>query len=287
MIGIILAGGRGTRLAPITNSISKQLLNVYNKPMIYYPLSTLMLAGIRDIIIIVTSQSLPNFRLLLGDGSKIGISITYKVQDEPNGIVEGILLSENEIKSQKVALILGDNIFHGNSLGTNLQDFRNVVGAQIFAYRVSNPSDYGVIEIDAEGLPKSLEEKPLVPKSNYAVPGLYFYDEFVIDLAKNVKSSARKELEITELNQMYLSAGQLKVKVLERGTTWLDTGTFESLHMASSYIRTIEERQGLRISVLEEIAYRNGWINDLELFKLSSEYGQSPYGKYLLELLNQ
>ena len=287
MIGIILAGGRGTRLAPITNSVSKQLLNVYNKPMIYYPLSTLMLAGIRDIIIIVTSQSLPNFRQLLGDGSKIGISIIYKVQDEPNGIVEGILLSENEIKARKVALILGDNIFHGNSLGTNLQDFRNVVGAQIFAYRVSNPSDYGVIEIDAEGLPKSLEEKPLVPKSNYAVPGLYFYDEFVIGLAKDVKSSDRKELEITELNQMYLSAGKLKVKVLERGTTWLDTGTFESLHMASSYIRTIEERQGLRISVLEEIAYRNGWINDLELLKLCNEYGQSPYGKYLMELLNK
>jgi glucose-1-phosphate thymidylyltransferase len=284
MIGIILAGGMGTRLKPITDSVSKQLLNVYNKPMIYYPLSTLMLAGIRDIIIIVTSQHLPSFTHILGDGSKLGINIQYKIQDKPNGIAEGLLLSKAEIEGKKVALILGDNIFHGSQLGTNLKVYKDVDGAQIFAYRVSDPENYGVININTDGFPVSIEEKPRTPKSNLAVPGLYFYDETVLEYAEKIIPSARGELEISEINNLYLLDNKLNVKILERGTTWLDTGSFESLHMAASYIKTIEERQGLKISVIEEVAYRNGWINNQELINLGLLYNKSSYGSYLLEI---
>ena len=284
MIGIILAGGMGTRLKPITDSISKQLLNVYNKPMIYYPLSTLMLAGIRNIIIIVTAQHLLNFKKLLGDGSRIGINIEYKIQEKPNGIAEGLILSKSEINGNKVALILGDNIFHGSQLGSNLSNFKNIDGAQIFGYRVSDPENYGVIEINRDGIPVSIEEKPKIPKSHFAVPGLYFYDETVLSYAERITPSSRGELEITDINNMYLQDNNLKVKVLERGTTWLDTGSFETLHMAASYIKTIEDRQGLKISVIEEIAYRNGWIKNQELIALGNEHKNSPYGRYLLEV---
>jgi glucose-1-phosphate thymidylyltransferase len=284
MVGIILAGGMGTRLKPITDGVSKQLLNVYNKPMIYYPLSTLMLAGIREIVIIVTKQHLPNFKKILGDGSKIGINLRYKIQDKPNGIAEGILLSKEEIRGKKVALILGDNIFHGSQLGSNLKSFTEIVGALIFGYRVSDPQNYGVIELNKQGSAVSIEEKPLLPKSNLAVPGLYFYDEMLSKYAEIIVPSARGELEITDINNLYLSDNKLKVKILERGTTWLDTGTFETLHMASSYIKTIEDRQGLKISVIEEIAFRNGWITDKELVALAKSYTNSPYGDYLMEI---
>ena len=287
MIGIILAGGMGTRLKPITAGVSKQLLNVYNKPMIYYPLSTLMLAGIRTIVIVVTKQYLPNFKEILGDGSRIGITLEYKIQDEPNGIAHGILLSKNEIKGKKVALILGDNIFHGSQLGTNLKSFTDLSGAQIFGYRVSDPENYGVIELNKEGGAVSIEEKPSLPKSNLAVPGLYFYDETLINYAERIVPSLRGELEITDINNLYLADNKLKVKILERGTTWLDTGSFESLHMASSYIKTIEDRQGLKISVIEEIAFRNGWISDKELVTLAKSYPNSPYGQYLMEIATE
>lgn len=287
MVGIILAGGMGTRLKPITDGVSKQLLNVYNKPMIYYPLSTLMLAGIRTIVIVVTKQYLPNFKEILGDGSRIGINLEYKIQDEPNGIAHGILLSKNEIKGKKVALILGDNIFHGSQLGTNLKSFTDLSGAQIFGYRVSDPENYGVIELNKEGDAVSIEEKPSVPKSNLAVPGLYFYDETLINYAERLVPSPRGELEITDINNLYLADNKLKVKILERGTTWLDTGSFESLHMASSYIKTIEDRQGLKISVIEEIAFRNGWISDKELVTLAKSYPNSPYGQYLMEIATE
>lgn len=287
MVGIILAGGMGTRLKPITDGVSKQLLNVYNKPMIYYPLSTLMLAGIRTIVIVVTKQYLPNFKEILGDGSRIGVKLHYKIQDEPNGIAQGILLSKNEIKGKKVALILGDNIFHGSQLGTNLKSFTGLMGAQIFGYRVSDPENYGVIELNKEGDAVSIEEKPILPKSNLAVPGLYFYDETLLDYAERIVPSPRGELEITDINNLYLADNKLKVKVLERGTTWLDTGSFESLHMASSYIKTIEDRQGLKISVIEEIAFRNGWISDKELVTLAKSYPNSPYGQYLMEIATE
>jgi glucose-1-phosphate thymidylyltransferase len=284
MVGIILAGGMGTRLKPITDGVSKQLLNVYNKPMIYYPLSTLMLAGIREIVIIVTKQHLPSFKEILGDGSKIGINLRYKIQDKPNGIAEGILLSKEEIRGKKVALILGDNIFHGSQLGSNLKSFTDIVGALIFGYRVSDPQNYGVIELNKQGSAVSIEEKPLLPKSNLAVPGLYFYDEMLLKYAEIIVPSARGELEITDINNLYLEDNKLKVKILERGTTWLDTGTFETLHMASSYIKTIEDRQGLKISVIEEIAFRNGWITDKDLVSLAKSYANSPYGDYLMEI---
>jgi glucose-1-phosphate thymidylyltransferase len=284
MVGIILAGGMGTRLKPITDGVSKQLLNVYNKPMIYYPLSTLMLAGIREIVIIVTKQHLPSFKEILGDGSKIGINLRYKIQDKPNGIAEGILLSKEEIRGKKVALILGDNIFHGSQLGSNLKSFTDIVGALIFGYRVSDPQNYGVIELNKQGSAVSIEEKPLLPKSNLAVPGLYFYDEMLLKYAEIIVPSARGELEITDINNLYLEDNKLKVKILERGTTWLDTGTFETLHMASSYIKTIEDRQGLKISVIEEIAFRNGWITDKALVSLAKSYANSPYGDYLMEI---
>ena len=287
MVGIILAGGMGTRLKPITDGVSKQLLNVYNKPMIYYPLSTLMLAGIRTIVIVVTKQYLPNFKEILGDGSRIGVKLHYKIQDEPNGIAQGILLSKNEIKGKKVALILGDNIFHGSQLGTNLKSFTGLMGAQIFGYRVSDPENYGVIELNKEGDAVSIEEKPILPKSNLAVPGLYFYDETLLDYAERIVPSPRGELEITDINNLYLADNKLKVKVLERGTTWLDTGSFESLHMASSYIKTIEDRQGLKISVIEEIAFRNGWLSDKELVTLAKSYPNSPYGQYLMEIATE
>jgi len=284
MVGIILAGGMGTRLKPITDGVSKQLLNVYNKPMIYYPLSTLMLAGIREIVIIVTKQHLPSFKEILGDGSKIGINLRYKIQDKPNGIAQGILLSKEEIRGKKVALILGDNIFHGSQLGSNLKSFTDIVGALIFGYRVSDPQNYGVIELNKQGSAVSIEEKPLLPKSNLAVPGLYFYDEMLTKYAEIIVPSARGELEITDINNLYLADNKLKVKILERGTTWLDTGTFETLHMASSYIKTIEDRQGLKISVIEEIAFRNGWITHKELVALAKSYANSPYGDYLMEI---
>lgn len=287
MVGIILAGGMGTRLKPITDGVSKQLLNVYNKPMIYYPLSTLMLAGIRTIVIVVTKQYLPNFKEILGDGSRIGVKLHYKIQDEPNGIAQGILLSKDEIKGKKVALILGDNIFHGSQLGTNLKSFTGLMGAQIFGYRVSDPENYGVIELNKEGDAVSIEEKPILPKSNLAVPGLYFYDETLLGYAERIVPSPRGELEITDINNLYLADDKLKVKVLERGTTWLDTGSFESLHMASSYIKTIEDRQGLKISVIEEIAFRNGWISDKELVTLAKSYPNSPYGQYLMEIATE
>ncbi|MGV0790617.1 glucose-1-phosphate thymidylyltransferase RfbA [Mycolicibacterium sp. XJ1819] len=285
MRGIILAGGSGTRLHPITMGVSKQLVPVYDKPMIYYPLSTLMMAGIRDIQVITTAEDAPSFHRLLGDGSQFGIDITYAVQDRPDGLAQAFVIGEQHIGSNSVALVLGDNIFHGPGLGTNLQRFQNVDGGAIFAYRVANPSAYGVVEFDAAGKALSLEEKPAVPKSHYAVPGLYFYDNGVVEIAKSLKPSARGEYEITEINQAYLNEGRLSVEVLARGTAWLDTGTFDSLLDASDYVRTVERRQGLKISAPEEVAWRLGYIDDTQLASLAETLLKSGYGDYLLELL--
>jgi glucose-1-phosphate thymidylyltransferase len=287
MRGIILAGGSGTRLYPITMGVSKQLLPVYDKPMIYYPLSTLIMAGIRDIQIITTADDAPAFHRLLGDGSDFGVDLSYAVQDQPNGLAQAFVIGADHIGTDTVALVLGDNIFYGPGFGTNLSRFGNVSGGAIFAYWVANPSAYGVVEFDADGTALSLEEKPAKPKSQYAVPGLYFYDNDVIEIAKSLKPSPRGEYEITEVNQRYLEAGRLSVEVMARGTAWLDTGTFDSLLDASDYVRTVEQRQGLKISSPEEVAWRVGFIDDDQLAARAKTLLKSGYGTYLLELLER
>jgi glucose-1-phosphate thymidylyltransferase len=287
MRGIILAGGSGTRLYPITMGVSKQLLPVYDKPMIYYPLSTLMMAGIRDIQVITTPDDAANFQRLLGDGSAFGISLSYAVQDQPDGLAQAFVIGADHIGADAVALVLGDNIFYGPGLGTSLRRFENVSGGAIFAYRVADPSAYGVVQFSADGIALSIEEKPATPKSHYAVPGLYFYDNDVVKIARSLKPSARGEYEITEVNQTYLNQGRLSVEVMARGTAWLDTGTFDSLLDAGDYVRTIERRQGLKISVPEEVAWQVGFIDDDQLAARAHTLLKSGYGAYLLELLER
>jgi len=286
MRGIILAGGSGTRLWPITRGISKQLMPIYDKPMIYYPLSTLMMAGIREILIITTPEYNEQFRALLGDGSDLGIRLEYAVQESPDGLAQAFLIGEEFIGTDSVALVLGDNIFHGAGLGSNLRTNTEVDGALIFAYHVSNPRSYGVVEFDDDLQAISIEEKPENPKSNYAIPGLYFYDNRVIEIAKSIKPSARGELEISTVNDEYLTLGALKVQVLDRGTAWLDTGTFESMMQASEYVRVIEVRQGFKIGCIEEIAWRAGWIDDSAMLALAKPLVKSGYGEYLVRLIS-
>ncbi|MDT5067161.1 MAG: glucose-phosphate thymidylyltransferase [Mycobacterium sp.] len=285
MRGIILAGGSGTRLYPITMGVCKQLLPVYDKPLIYYSLSTLIMAGIRDIQVITTAGDVAAFHRLLGDGSMFGTNITYAIQDRPDGVAQAFVVGANHIGDDSVALILGDNIFYGPSLGTSLSRFQTVSGGAIFAYRVANPSAYGVVEFGEDGTALSLEEKPETPKSHYAVPGLYFYDNDVVEIAKSLRPSPRGEYEITEINQTYLNQGRLAVEVLARGTAWLDTGTFDSLLDASDYVRTIEQRQGLKVGVPEEVAWRLGFIDDEQLASRAHTLVKSGYGAYLLQLL--
>lgn len=279
--GIILAGGSGTRLYPLTMVTSKQLLPVYDKPMIFYPLSTLMLAGIRDILIISTPDDLPNFERLLGDGSQYGIRLQYKVQPSPDGLAQAFLIGEEFIDGSPCAMILGDNIFYGSGMRKLLKEAVNAEGATIFGYHVDDPERFGIVEFDESGKAVSIEEKPEKPKSNYCVTGLYFYDERVVEFAKKVKPSARGELEITDLNRMYLERGELSVQLLGRGYAWLDTGTMDSLQEAGDFIGIVENRQGIKISVPEEIAYINGWIGQKELAAAAEKYGKSPYGTYL------
>lgn len=286
MRGIILAGGSGTRLHPITQGVSKQLLPVYDKPMIYYPLSLLMMAGIKEILVISTPDDIPNFKKILGDGSRIGIEINYEIQPSPDGLAQAFLIGEKFIQNEKVCLVLGDNIFYGSGLGTALKANLDVDGAHIFAYHVGNPSDYGVVEFDASNKVISIEEKPTNPKSNFAVPGLYFYDNSVIDIAKEIKPSARGELEISSINDVYLQRGNLSVTVLDRGTAWLDTGTVDSLMAASEFVQVVEKRQGWKIGCIEEIAWREGLIDADQLLKIAEPLKKSGYGRYLISLIN-
>lgn len=287
MKGIILAGGSGTRLYPLTIAVSKQLMPVYDKPMIYYPLSTLMLAGINEILIITTPEDQPAFKKLLGDGSQIGCRFEYVVQPKPEGLAQAFILGADFIGKDPAALVLGDNIFYGSGMGTLLRKKATPDGAVVFAYQVHDPERYGVVEFDKDFKALSIEEKPTNPKSNYAVPGLYFYDNDVVAIAKSIKPSHRGELEITDVNKVYLEKGKLEVGVLDRGTAWLDTGTFDSLIEAGEFIEVIEKRQGLKIGCIEEIAYRNGWINDEQMEKLSAVYMKSGYGVYLKKLIGQ
>jgi len=286
MRGLILAGGTGSRLHPVTLGISKQLVPVYDKPMIYYPLSTLMLAGIRDILVITTPHEAEGFRRLLGDGSAFGVSIDYAQQPSPDGLAQAFTIGADFIGGEASALVLGDNIFYGPGFGRKLARFGDIDGAMIFAYRVSQPGMYGVVEFDADGTAVSLEEKPQRPKSNFAVPGLYFYDNDVVEIAKGLEPSGRGEYEITDINRHYLERQALQVEVLERGTAWLDTGTFESLNDANNFIRTIEKRQGLKIGAPEEVAWRQGWLSDDELRERAALLVNSGYGDYLLELVD-
>ncbi|ULC59742.1 glucose-1-phosphate thymidylyltransferase RfbA [Flaviramulus sp. BrNp1-15] len=284
MKGIVLAGGSGTRLHPLTKVVSKQLMPVYDKPMIYYPLTTLMSAGINEILIISTSKDTPKFRELLGDGSDYGCVFKYAVQEYPNGLAEAFIIGEEFIGKDKVALILGDNIFYGSGLEKTLKAINNPEGGVIFAYHVQDPQRYGVVDFDEDNKALSIEEKPLKPKSNFAVPGIYFYDNNVVEIAKNIQPSPRGELEITDVNKMYLNQGNLHVQILDKGTAWLDTGTFNSLMQASQFVQVIEERQGLKIGCIEEIAYKMGYINKAQLNKLAEPLLKSGYGKYLQQL---
>ncbi|MBN9606091.1 MAG: glucose-1-phosphate thymidylyltransferase RfbA [Actinomycetales bacterium] len=285
MKGIILAGGSGTRLWPITKGISKQLVPVFDKPMIYYPLSTLMAAGIREVLVITTPEYASQFQALLGDGSDLGMTISYAQQPSPDGLAQAFLIGERFLGDDAVALVLGDNIFHGGELGGQLARYTDVDGGLIFAYEVANPQAYGVVEFDAAGRAISIEEKPAEPKSRFAVPGLYFYDNSVIEVAQGVRPSARGELEISSVNEHYLKAGRLQVHVLDRGTAWLDTGTFESMMQASEYVRVIEARQGIKLGCIEELAWRAGWIDDAQLERLAEPLAKSGYGAYLRRLL--
>ncbi|MBP3584827.1 MAG: glucose-1-phosphate thymidylyltransferase RfbA [Peptococcaceae bacterium] len=288
MKGIILAGGSGTRLYPITTAVSKQILPVYDKPMIYYPLSILMLAGIREVLIISTPRDLPVYRELLGTGEQLGMRFEYIVQGKPNGLAEAFILGEDFIGNDNVALILGDNVFYGSTLGKLVREAAQLdSGAIIFGYHVVNPTAYGVVEFDADGKAISLEEKPAEPKSNYAVPGLYFYDNSVVDIAKTVQPSARGEVEITAVNEEYLRRNQLQVKILGRGVAWLDTGTYDGLNEASNFVRTIQKRQGLYVSCIEEIAYRMGYIDKTQLIALAQTTIKTDYGQYLLSVANE
>ena len=286
MRGIILAGGSGTRLHPLTLAVSKQLMPVYDKPMIYYPLSTLLMAGIKDILVISTPHDTPNFKLLLGDGSHIGCNIQYAVQHEPNGLAQAFVIGKEFIGNDKVALVLGDNIFYGRGLHQLLMDSTDPEGGIVFAYHVKDPERYGVVEFDENMKALSIEEKPARPKSNYAVPGLYFYDNSVVDIAKNLKPSARGEYEITDINRHYLREGKLKVGLLSRGTAWLDTGTFSSLTQASQFVEVIQERQNQKIGCIEEIAYNKGFIDAEQLRTIAQPLLKSGYGKYLIDLID-
>lgn len=284
MKGIILAGGSGTRLYPITKGISKQLMPIYDKPMIYYPLSTLMMAGISEILIITTPDDQPQFKRLLGDGSQIGIKLQYKAQLSPDGLAQAFIIGEDFIGDDSVALVLGDNIFDGYGFGDTLKECVDPNGGVVFAYQVSDPKRYGVVEFDQNKKAISVQEKPQNPKSDYAIVGLYFYDNSVVQIAKNIKPSSRGELEITSVNEQYLKQGKLKVQIMDRGSAWLDTGTFESMNDASEYIRVIEKRTGLKVGCIEEIAWRNGFINDQQLLALAAPLTKSGYGKYLFNL---
>ncbi|MCU1586425.1 MAG: rfbA [Microbacteriaceae bacterium] len=287
MRGIILAGGSGTRLWPITKGISKQLMPIYDKPMIYYPLSTLLMAGITEILIITTPEYNAQFRALLGDGSELGITIEYATQPSPDGLAQAFIIGEEFLGDESAALVLGDNIFHGAGLGSALRGNAAIDGAMIFAYHVANPNAYGVVEFDKQMNAISIEEKPVSPKSSFAVPGLYFYDNSVIEVAKSIKPSARGELEISTVNEYYLREGRLKVQVLDRGTAWLDTGTFESMVQATEFVKVVEDRQGFKIGCIEEIAWRAGWIDDEQLDRLAAPLQKSGYGRYLSSLLGK
>jgi glucose-1-phosphate thymidylyltransferase len=283
--GIILAGGTGSRLWPITRGSSKQLLPIYDKPMIFYPLSTLMMAGLRDVLVITTPEDQDAFQRLLGDGSEYGVRLSYAVQPKPEGLAQAFLIAEDFLAGDSAALALGDNIFHGQGLGRKLRDCTSVEGGHIFAYRVANPQDYGVVTFDEDGTATALEEKPARPTSPFAVPGLYFYGADVVDVAKTITPSARGELEITAVNEWYLRRGRLQVTLLERGTTWLDTGSFQTLHDAGDYVRVVQQRQGIMIGCLEEIAWRNGWISDTAIKEAALRLAKSGYGEYLASLV--